>query len=111
MLPQVTAFQAPALPGVMERVARALGELGRDGAAAGLHALALGIGAPTALRDIGMREDDLDEAVGLVLEKVPADNPRPVSEDDVRQLLQAAFEGRRPLGVEVEVPGAAQPRA
>ncbi len=98
VLPQVAAFQAPALPEVMERVARALGGYGRDGAAAGLHELALAIGAPTALRDIGMREGDLDEAAGLVLEKVPDDNPRPVSEDDVRQLLQAAFEGRRPTG-------------
>ena len=98
VLPQVVAFQAPALPEVMERVARALGGYGRDGAAAGLHELALAIGAPTALRDIGMREADLDEAAGLVLEKVPDDNPRPVSEDDVRQLLQAAFEGRRPAG-------------
>jgi alcohol dehydrogenase class IV len=98
VLPQVVAFQAPALPEVMERVARALGGYGRDGAAAGLHELALAIGAPTALRDIGMREEDLDEAAGLVLEKVPDDNPRPVSEDDVRQLLQAAFEGRRPAG-------------
>lgn len=98
VLPQVAAFQAPALPDVMERVARALGGHGRDGAAVGLHQLALAIGAPTALRDIGMREEDLDEAAGLVLEKVPDDNPRPVSEDDVRQLLQAAFEGRRPAG-------------
>ncbi len=98
VLPQVVAFQAPALPDVRERVARALGGYGRAGAAAGLHELALTIGAPTALRDIGMREGDLDEAAGLVLEKVPDDNPRPVSEDDVRQLLQAAFEGRRPAG-------------
>jgi alcohol dehydrogenase class IV len=61
-----------------------------------LFDLAERIGAPTALRDIGMREEDLDEAVGLVLEKVPEDNPRPVEEKDVRELLEAAFAGRRP---------------
>jgi alcohol dehydrogenase class IV len=93
MLPQVVAFQQPALPEAMGRVARALGS---GDAAGGLHALALRIGAPTALRDIGMRAEDLDEAVGLVLEKVPQDNPRRVEEEDVRGLLEAAFEGREP---------------
>jgi maleylacetate reductase len=93
MLPQVVAFQQPALPEAMGRVARALGAAD---AAGGLHALALEIGAPTALREIGMRAEDLDEAVGLVLEKVPEDNPRRVEEKDVRGLLEAAFEGRRP---------------
>jgi alcohol dehydrogenase class IV len=93
VLPQVAAFQAPALPEEMGRVARALaaGDAGRA-----LFDLAERIGAPTALRDIGMREEDLDEAVGLVLEKVPEDNPRPVEEKDVRELLEAAFAGRRP---------------
>jgi maleylacetate reductase len=102
VLPQVVAFQAPAMPDVMRRVARALGERGARGAAAGLHDLALAIGAPTALREIGMREEDLDEAVGLVLEKVPADNPRPVSQQDVERLLRDAFTGRRPDGATPE---------
>jgi alcohol dehydrogenase class IV len=93
VLPQVAAFQAPALPEEMGRVARALG--GGDAGPA-LFDLARLIGAPTALRDIGMREEDLGEAVGLVLEKVPQDNPRPVEEKDVRELLEAAFAGRRP---------------
>jgi alcohol dehydrogenase class IV len=93
MLPQVAAFQAPALPEEMGRVA---GALGAEDAAPALFDLAQAIGAPTALRDIGMREQDLGEAVGLVLEKVPEDNPRPVEEKDVRELLEAAFAGRRP---------------
>jgi alcohol dehydrogenase class IV len=93
VLPQVAAFQAPALPAEMARVAEALG--GEDAGGA-LFDLARTIGAPTALRDIGMREEDLDEAVGLVLEKVPEDNPRPVEEKDVRELLEAAYAGRRP---------------
>ena len=105
VLPQVVAFQAPALPEVMRRIAGALGALGRHGAATGLHDLALAIGAPTALREIGMREENLDEAVGLVLEKVPADNPRPVAEADVRQLLRDAFTGRRPAGLTPEADG------
>jgi maleylacetate reductase len=111
VLPQVVAFLEPALPEVMGRVAGALGERGRQGAAAGLYELASAIGAPTALRDIGMREEDVDEAVALVLEKVPTDNPRPVFEEDVKQLLRDAFAGRRPAGVRSEWVGAARPRA
>ena len=96
MLPQVTAFLEPALPDVMARVARALGDRGRDGAAVGLYDLAAAIGAPTALEQIGMRADDLDAAARLALAKVPADTPRPLAERDVRSLLERAFTGRRP---------------
>jgi maleylacetate reductase len=96
MLPQVTAFLEPALPDVMARVARALGDRGRDGAAVGLYDLAAAIGAPTALEQIGMRADALDAAARLALAKVPADTPRPLAERDVRSLLERAFTGRRP---------------
>jgi maleylacetate reductase len=96
VLPQVAAFQEPAVPGAMARAARALGAAEGAGAGAALHDLATEIGAPTALRDIGMRAEDLDAAAGLVLENVPPDNPRPVTRDDIRRLLDDAFEGRRP---------------
>jgi hypothetical protein len=43
-----------------------------------------------------MREHDLEEAVALIVEKVPSDNSRPVEEEDVRRLLEAAFVGRVP---------------
>jgi maleylacetate reductase len=93
VLPYATAFNAKELPEVSARVARALGADGTDAAAA-IQALALRIGAPTALRDIGMREEDLDEATGLVLEKIPADNPRPADAQNIRGLLNDAYTGR-----------------
>lgn len=93
ILPHAVAFNAPATAQVMVRVARALGA--RD-AAAGLFDLASRIGAPTALRDIGLREGQLDEAAALVLAKVPADNPRAVDEVALRRLLDDAWAGRRP---------------
>ena len=93
VLPYATAFNARELPEVSARVARALGADGTDAAAA-IQALALRIGAPTALRDIGMREEDLDEATGLVLEKIPADNPRPADAQNIRGLLDDAYTGR-----------------
>jgi maleylacetate reductase len=93
ILPQAVAFNVSAIPEVMDRVARALGT---EEAASGLHDLGKRIGAPTALKDIGMKEEDLDEAVALVLEEAPRDNPRPVDEAGIRQLLEDAYAGRRP---------------
>lgn len=100
VLPHAVAFNEPAIPKTMDRVARALGEgLATEGAAAGLYDLAGRIGAPTALKDIGMKEEDLDEAVVLVMEKAPEDNPRPVNEVGVRGILESAFWGKRPAPV------------
>ena len=101
VLPHAVAFNEPAIPEVMARVARALGEAqghnrGAEGAATGLYDLAGEIEAPTALKDIGMREENLDEAVALILEKAPENNPRTVDEPGVRTLLEGAFWGKRP---------------
>ena len=96
VLPHAVAFNEPAIPEVMERVADALDEWGKNGAATGLYDLAQRVGAPTALKDIGMKEEDLEEAVGLVLEAVPKDNPRPVDEAGVRSILENAYAGHRP---------------
>jgi maleylacetate reductase len=93
ILPHVVAFNEEAIPEVMQRVARALGA---EEAAAGLYDLAKRIGAPTALEDVGMREENLDEAVTLVLEEAPRENPRPVDEVGIRELLEDAYAGRRP---------------
>jgi len=98
VLPHAIACNAPALPEVMARVARALGA---EDAAGGAFDLAERIGAPTALRALGMREEQLDEAVALVLEAVPPDNPRPLGEAEVRTLLADALHGRRPAPAQV----------
>jgi alcohol dehydrogenase class IV len=93
ILPQAVAFNEGAIPEVMQRVARALGA---EEAAAGLYDLARSIRAPTALRDIGMKEENLDEAVTLILEEAPRENPRPVDEAGIRELLEDAYSGWRP---------------
>jgi maleylacetate reductase len=98
ILPQAVAFNEEAIPEVMERAARALGA---EEAAAGLYDLAKRIGAPTALKDVGMEEENLDEAVTLILEEAPRDNPRPVDEAGIRKLLEDAYAGLRP-GVRTE---------
>ena len=61
-------------------------------AAAGVRALAERIDAPTALRDIGLRESDVDGAVKLLLEQ--ADGA--LDEPALRRLLGNAESGRWP---------------
>ena len=48
-----------------------------------------------SLRAIGMTEEGLDRAASLAVQN-PYYNPRPVTQAGVRELLQNAFEGRRP---------------
>ncbi len=98
ILPQAMAFNAVATPYAMARITRALGITGRASAAAGLFDLALNNGAQVALKDIGMRPEDLDRAADIAVSN-PYWNPRsfgPAQRDDIRQLLQRAYEGVRP---------------
>jgi alcohol dehydrogenase class IV len=96
VLPHAFAFNEPAVPEAAGRIKRALSAAPGTSAAEGLYELNRSIGAPEALKDIGMREEDLDEAVALCLEKAPADNPRPVDEAGMRGILEGAFYGGRP---------------
>ena len=53
------------------------------------------VGAPETLRELGLAETDLDHAAALAV-KNSYTNPRPFDEAAIRDLLQAAWEGRRP---------------
>ncbi len=92
ILPHAAAYNAPAAPDVMSRVARALSA---DSAATGLFDLAASLGAPLSLESLGMRAADLDLAADIAVQN-PYYNPRPVTREGIRILLQNAFEGRRP---------------
>ena len=92
VLPHATRYNAPAAVDAMKRVARALGAAD---AATGLYELAKAVGAPLALRDIGMPADGLDRAADLAVTN-PYWNPQPLDRGAIRALLQAAWEGRRP---------------
>jgi len=98
VLPQAIAFNAPAAPEAMSRIQRALGGAAQSSAAASLFDLARDNGAPVALRDIGMKEDDLDPAADIVVSN-PYWNPRDAGlaqRGEIRQLLRNAFDGVRP---------------
>jgi maleylacetate reductase len=92
VLPHAVAYNAAAAPDAMARIARALGG---SSAAGGLYDLAASVGARVALRDIGLREADLDTAAELACRN-PYYNPRPVERRAIRALLDDAFHGRRP---------------
>ncbi|HEY4028923.1 MAG TPA: maleylacetate reductase [Caulobacteraceae bacterium] len=92
VLPHAAAYNAPAAPEAMARVARALGVAD---APQGLYDLARSLGAPVALKDIGMPESGLDRAADLAVAN-PYWNPRPVERTAIRALLDDAFRGRRP---------------
>jgi maleylacetate reductase len=48
------------------------------------------------LKDIGMPADGLDRAARLATEH-PYDNPRPIEYAGVRQLIEHAYHGTRPV--------------
>jgi alcohol dehydrogenase class IV len=92
ILPHATAYNRDAAPEAMRRIASALAA--RD-AAQGIFDLIEAIGAPKALKDIGLPADGLDRAAQLATQN-PYYNPRPIEYAGIRELLQNAYEGRRP---------------
>jgi maleylacetate reductase len=92
VLPHALAYNRDAAPEAMRRIAAALGA---GDAAQGVFDLARSSGAPLALKDIGMREADIDTVLDLALRN-PYWNPRSLERAPLRALLEAAFEGRRP---------------
>jgi maleylacetate reductase len=92
VLPHATAYNRDAAPEAMARIAAALGA--RD-AADGIYDLIGKIGAPRALKDIGMPADGIEKATDLALQNRYY-NPRPLEHDAIRALLQRAYDGERP---------------
>ena len=99
ILPHATAYNRAAAPEAMARIARALGGVANP--AGGLFDLARRLGTPRSLREIGMKESDLERAVALATTN-PYYNPRPVTRQGVRALLDDAFHGRRPAASSVQ---------
>ena len=90
LLSSAVAFNTSAVPDAIARIGAALGSA--DDAAGAIDSLRARLGLPSGLSAVGVTEDDLD-AVARMAEgngNVQA-NPRPVSEADARQILEAAF--------------------
>lgn len=91
ILPHATAYNANS-EDAMQRIARALQS---SNAAQGLYDLAKKLGAPLALKDIGMSEGGLDKAADIAVAN-PYPNPRNLEREAIRKLLDDAYHGRRP---------------
>lgn len=91
LLPHTTAYNEPAVGDLLQPIADTFG----GSAGAGLWHFAESVGAPLRLADLGLKETDLDRAAEIAT-KNPYANPRPVSRDCIRQLLQQAYDGHCP---------------
>jgi maleylacetate reductase len=91
VLPHSAAYNARAASKELQPMADLFGgEIG-----GGLYDFARSLGAPLALKDLGLAESQLDAAADLAVRN-PYWNPRPVECDAIRSLLQRAWEGARP---------------
>jgi alcohol dehydrogenase class IV len=91
ILPHVLAFNAPNIPEVMKKLAEVLP--GSEGdAVSGMNALLQRLQVKRALMNYGMKEEDLDRAAEIAVER-PYWNPRLVEKEKVRELLRRAWAG------------------
>ena len=60
-----------------------------------LMELAAGMGAPTTLKEIGFKKEDIPQAVELMLAN-PYPNPKPLAREGLEEMLERAYSGRVP---------------
>lgn len=92
ILPHATAYNLPAASSELAPVAEMYGD---EDAAQGLWTFAKSLGAPTALKDLGVAEADLDRMAELATTN-PYWNPREITKHGIRALLGRAWEGAAP---------------
>jgi alcohol dehydrogenase class IV len=92
ILPHAVAYNAPAAPAAMARIAMAIGA---SDAAQGLFELTGSLGARQALGDIGMPASGIGQAVAEAT-AAPYWNPRPLEEGALQDLLARAWNGAPP---------------
>jgi len=92
VLGHALAYNAPAIPDLLDDIGAALGT---DDAPGALHDLAAAVGAPAGLADLGMPAAGLDEAARRVVAEA-AGNVRTPELAGIRRMLDDAYHGRRP---------------
>ncbi len=92
VLPHAIAYNAVSVPELLAPVENILRG---DGPGRALWEFAGGIGAPRSLKELGMAECDLDRASELATRN-PYWNPREVTSEGLRALLQDAWSGAAP---------------
>jgi alcohol dehydrogenase class IV len=92
LLPHALAYNLPAAPGAAAALEDALGG---SGPPQRLHEMAVALGAPTSLREIGMPVEGIARAADLAIQN-PYANPRPIERDAIEALLRRAWAGEAP---------------
>ncbi|WP_176599061.1 MULTISPECIES: maleylacetate reductase [Sphingobium] len=92
VLPHALRYNAPAVPSAIAALARVFDD--HDPARA-LYDLGGALGAPRALKDLGMPENGIDRATDLALSNAYW-NPRPLEREAVRACIAAAWAGGPP---------------
>ncbi len=99
LLPHTAAFNAVAAADALRPAADLFGgDLG-----GGLYDLSKALGAPMALKDLGVSEAALVRTAELAV-KNPYANPRDVTREGILALLQAAWSGDRPAPISKDKP-------
>lgn len=93
VLPYAVAYNESAAPDAMQKIMKAMNTTSPSG---GIYDFASQIGVPKSLKELGMREKDLDLAASETVERTTY-NPKPVDQKSLREMLQQAFEGVRPV--------------
>jgi len=92
VLPHAVHFVAPA---ARPQLARLAGSLGVDDVAGGIWDLGRRLGTPASLAELGLAEAELDRAAEQAVARV-VQTPRRAGVSELRALLEAAWQGRRP---------------
>jgi maleylacetate reductase len=93
MLPHVLAYNQTEAARAREALVRAFG--GVPDPATHLWNLTASWGAPTSLKELGMRRDDIDVVVAMTMRN-PYANPRRVIAEDLTDLVSRAWSGEPP---------------
>ena len=93
VLPHATAYNMPFASATLARAAQALGSSDVPSA---LFDLVKSLGAKLALRDLGMPEEGIEQALELAV-KNPYPNPRPLEREALKSLLTRAWHGDEPV--------------
>jgi maleylacetate reductase len=92
LLPHTTAYNEHVVADLLAPIADTFGH---GAAGRGLWHFAKSVKAPMRLADLGLTAADLDRASEIAVQH-PYANPRPISRDGIRHLLQQAFDGECP---------------
>lgn len=91
VLPHALAYNAPEVADAMATLAQALPESDGD-AIKGLNVLLKKLNVKRALKDFGMKEEDVDKAADLAISN-PYWNPRKIERDPIRELIRRCWAG------------------